>query len=111
MSRMNDMAALNEQLTQDQIIELESAFTRADAAQREFETWNQEDIDRTIQAVAWSVANTATFRELVIMSIAESGLGDPSAARARSLRFAAFYAMRYAGRALESSKTAPRWVS
>lgn len=77
MSRMNDMTALYEKLNQDQIDELESTFARADAAQKEFEKWSQEDIDRTIQAIAWSVANTQTFKTLVKMSIEESGLGDP----------------------------------
>ncbi len=77
MSRMNDMTSLYEKLNQDQIDELESMFARADAAQKEFEKWSQEDIDRTIQAVAWSVANTKTFKTLVQMSIEESGLGDP----------------------------------
>ncbi|MBQ4611154.1 MAG: aldehyde dehydrogenase family protein [Clostridia bacterium] len=71
------MTALYEKLNQDQIDELESTFARADAAQKEFEKWSQEDIDRTIQAIAWSVANTQTFKTLVKMSIEESGLGDP----------------------------------
>lgn len=42
-----------------------------------FEKWSQEDIDRTIRAIAWKVANTQTFKELVKMSIEESKLGDP----------------------------------
>lgn len=77
MSRMNDMTALYEKLNQDQIDELETMFAKADAAQKEFEKWSQEDIDRTIRAIAWSVANTQTFKTLVQMSIEESGLGDP----------------------------------
>lgn len=64
-------------LNQDQIDEIEEKFARADAAQKIFERWSQEDIDRTIQAIAWKVANTQTFRELVKMSIEESKLGDP----------------------------------
>jgi len=77
VSRMNDMTAAYEKLNQDQIDELEATFARADAAQREFEKWSQEDIDRAIRAIAWSVANTKTFKMLVKMSIEESGLGDP----------------------------------
>lgn len=64
-------------LDQDQIDEIEEKFARADAAQKIFEKWSQEDIDRTIRAVAWKVANTQTFKELVKMSIEESKLGDP----------------------------------
>lgn len=77
MSRMNDMTAAYAKLNQAQIDELEEVYAKADAAQKEFETWSQEDIDRTIQAIAWSVANSQTFKELVKMSIEESGLGDP----------------------------------
>lgn len=64
-------------LDQDQIDEIEEKFARADAAQKIFEKWSQEDIDRTIRAVAWKVANTQTFKELVKMSIEESKMGDP----------------------------------
>ncbi|NLA14132.1 MAG: aldehyde dehydrogenase family protein [Tissierellia bacterium] len=64
-------------LNQDQIDEIEEKFAKADAAQKNFEKWSQEDIDRTIRAIAWKVANTQTFKELVKMSIEESKLGDP----------------------------------
>lgn len=77
MSRMNDMTEIYSRLNQAQIDELEETFARADKAQREFETWSQEQIDRTIQSIAWMVANTQTFKELVKMSIAENGMGDP----------------------------------
>jgi sulfoacetaldehyde dehydrogenase len=73
---MNDMSAIYAKLNQAQIDELEDAFARADKAQKEFETWSQEQIDRTIQSIAWMVANTQTFKELVKMSIEENGMGD-----------------------------------
>ena len=80
MSRQNDMKARYDELklNQDQIDEIEQAFARADKAQREFETWSQEAIDRTIRSVAQIVANSKTFHELVELGIQESA---PSAIR------------------------------
>lgn len=77
MSRMSSMDEVYAKLNQDQIDEIEEKFAKADAAQKEFEKWNQEDIDRAIRAIAWKVANTQTFKELVAMSIEESKMGDP----------------------------------
>jgi sulfoacetaldehyde dehydrogenase len=77
MSRMSSMDEAYAKLNQDQIDEIEEKFAKADAAQKIFEKWSQEDIDRTIRAIAWKVANTQTFKELVKMSIEESKLGDP----------------------------------
>src|SRR5690554_7724139 len=77
MSRMSSMDEVYSKLDQDQIAEIEEKFERADKDQREFKKWSQEDIDKTIQAIAWKVANTKTFKELVKMSIEESKLGDP----------------------------------
>lgn len=76
MSRMSSMEEAYSKLTQDQIDEIEEKFAKADAAQKIFEKWSQEDVDRTIQAIAWKVANTKTFKELVSMSIEESKMGD-----------------------------------
>lgn len=77
MSRMSSMEEVYAKLNQDQIDEIEDKFAKADAAQKEFEKWTQEDIDRAIRAIAWKVANTQTFKELVAMSIEESKMGDP----------------------------------
>jgi len=77
MSRMNSMEEIYKKLDQDQINEIEEKFSKADAAQKIFELWSQEDVDRAIRAIAWKVANKRTFRELVEMSIEESKLGDP----------------------------------
>jgi sulfoacetaldehyde dehydrogenase len=51
MSRMSSMEEAYAKLDQDQIDEIEEKFARADAAQKIFEKWSQEDIDRTIRAV------------------------------------------------------------
>ncbi len=77
MSRMSSMGEAYAKLDQDQIDEIEEKFVKADAAQKIFEKWSQEDVDRTIRAIAWKVANTKTFKELVRMSIEESSMGDP----------------------------------
>ena len=62
MSRHNDMAARYAELKLDksQIDEIEQCFARADKAQREFESWSQEAIDRTIRSVAQIDANSKT---------------------------------------------------
>ena len=88
MSRQNDMKARYEELklNQDQIDEVEQAFERADKAQKEFETWSQEAIDRTIQSVAQIVANSKTFHELVEMGIQESAFGDPISREAKRFK-------------------------
>jgi len=88
MSRQNDMKARYEELklNQDQIDEVEQAFERADKAQKEFETWSQEAIDRTIQSVAQIVANSKTFHELVELGIQESAFGDPISREAKRFK-------------------------
>lgn len=73
-------------LNQDQIDEVEQAFERADKAQKEFETWSQEAIDRTIQSVAQIVANSKTFHELVELGIQESAFGDPISREAKRFK-------------------------
>jgi sulfoacetaldehyde dehydrogenase len=73
-------------LTKDQIDEIEETFARADKAQKEFETWSQEAIDRTIQSVAQIVANSKNFHELVEMGIKESNFGDPISREAKRFK-------------------------
>lgn len=88
MSRQNDMPARYAELklNQDQIDEVEQAFERADKAQKEFETWSQEAIDRTIQSIAQIVANSKTFHELVELGIQESAFGDPISREAKRFK-------------------------
>ena len=71
MSRENNMPARYAELkcTPEQIAEVEETFARADKAQKEFESWSQEAIDRTIQSVAQMVANSKAFHELVELGI------------------------------------------
>ena len=88
MSRQNDMKARYAELrvTEEQIAELEETFARADKAQREFESWSQETIDRTIRSVAQIVSNSKTFHELVELGIQESDFGDPISREAKRFK-------------------------
>ena len=88
MSRQNDMVTRYAELklNQEQIDEVEAAFERADKAQKEFESWSQEAIDRTIQSVAQIVANSKTFHELVELGIQESNFGDPISREAKRFK-------------------------
>ncbi len=67
---------MSKPLTDVQKQELESALEKARKAQAIVETYDQEKIDKLIQAVAWSIANKKTFEGLVNMGIEESQLGD-----------------------------------
>ena len=88
MSRQNNMPERYAELklNEEQINEVEEAFVKADKAQKEFETWSQEAIDRTIQSVAQIVANSHTFHQLVEMGIAESAFGDPISREAKRFK-------------------------
>ena len=69
MSRMSSMDEAYAKLNQDQIDEIEEKFAKADAAQKIFEKWNQEDIEGRITAIAVKLPNTQTFTELGGMTI------------------------------------------
>jgi len=88
MSMNVDMKARYAELKlgQDAIDEIEEAYAKAKIAQREFETWSQEQIDRTIQSVAQIVANSHNFHELVMMGIEESSFGDPVSREAKRFK-------------------------
>jgi acyl-CoA reductase-like NAD-dependent aldehyde dehydrogenase len=64
-----------------EITEVERAYARellakARRAMCLIEGYDQAKIDRLCQAVAWAIANEATFTRLSHMSVDESGLGD-----------------------------------
>ncbi|MEG1883246.1 MAG: aldehyde dehydrogenase family protein [Clostridia bacterium] len=56
---------------------MDEMFKKADAAAKIIETYDQERVDKLIQAVAWSVANLRTWKPLAYEAVAETGLGDP----------------------------------
>ena len=69
-------ASATKSLSLEQEQELDDVFARARAALAIIETYDQDRVDRLIQAVAWAVANRSSFHRLVRMGIEESGLGD-----------------------------------
>ena len=69
-------ASAPKSLSPEQEQELDEVFARARAPLAIIETYDQDRVDRLIQAVAWAVANRSAFRRLVQMGIEESGLGD-----------------------------------
>ena len=73
---MSSIAA-SKGITEEQQVELDTAFERARKALAIIETYDQARVDRLCQAIAWAVANKKTFTRLVDEGIAESGLGDP----------------------------------
>src|SRR5580693_4953277 len=67
-----------------EITETERAYAqellaRARRAMCLIEDYDQAQVDRLCQAVAWAVANEKTFTRLSLMSVEESGLGDRDA--------------------------------
>jgi sulfoacetaldehyde dehydrogenase len=56
---------------------VDTLVARGRGALQEFEGATQDQVDRLCQAVAWAVANEATFKRLAHMGVEESGIGDP----------------------------------
>src|SRR3954465_7210862 len=54
---------------------------RARAAMRAIEPYQQGDVDRLCQAIAWAAANEVTATRLARMSVDESGMGIPEPSR------------------------------
>ncbi|MET0683479.1 MAG: aldehyde dehydrogenase family protein [Casimicrobiaceae bacterium] len=49
---------------------------RARAAQRDFETWNQERVDEAVTAAAWAIVEPGRNRALAEIAVRDTGLGD-----------------------------------
>lgn len=64
-------------LTEEQIDELDEVFTKARKAFDEIKEFDQEKVDKLCRAVAWSVANKKTWKELTDLGVNETGFGDP----------------------------------
>jgi sulfoacetaldehyde dehydrogenase len=52
-------------------------LTRARAAMKEIENYDQNRVDRLCQALGWATANEKTFGLIARLGVEESGLGDP----------------------------------
>jgi sulfoacetaldehyde dehydrogenase len=73
-------------LSAEQQQEINEAFERARAALAIVETYDQERVDRLCQAVAWAATSKKAYAEIVKMSIAEAGIGDPLSRMAKRNR-------------------------
>ena len=73
-------------ITADETAQVDDLIARARTALRQFERATQEQVDRLCQAVAWAVANEATFTRLAAMGVEESGIGDPESRVAKRFK-------------------------
>lgn len=64
-------------ISQEDFELLDEYFIRAKKAFDIIKNYSQEEVDRLIRAVAWSVGNKRTFTKIAKMGVEESGLGDP----------------------------------
>jgi sulfoacetaldehyde dehydrogenase len=64
-------------ITGEEAAHVDELVARGRAALQAFENATQEQVDRLCRAVAWAVANEATFTRLARMGVEESGMGDP----------------------------------
>jgi sulfoacetaldehyde dehydrogenase len=64
-------------ITPEETAQVDELVARGRAALQAFEGATQEQVDRLCQAMAWAVANEATFTRLAVMGVEESGIGDP----------------------------------
>ena len=55
---------------------VEEKIARAKKAMEEIAHWNQSQVDRVCQAIAWYSANEDTFTRLARLGVDESGIGD-----------------------------------
>ena len=63
-------------ITQEEKQIVDELLAKARAAQAIVEKFDQETVDRAIQAVGWATANEKTFTRLAHMGVEESGLGN-----------------------------------
>src|ERR1700733_11438246 len=69
---------LTEEKIQEQKKYVQWLLEGARAAMCAIKDYDQTQVDRLCQAIGWATANEKTFTRLADMSIAESGLGDPT---------------------------------
>jgi len=64
------------EITVEQKQQVEVMIAKARAAMKAIEHYDQQTVDRMVQAIAWAAANEQTFTALAQMGVDESGLGD-----------------------------------
>jgi len=64
------------EITEEERQLVQELVSRARAAMRAIEHYDQSQVDRLCQAIGWATANEETFKRLSDMGVDESGLGD-----------------------------------
>src|SRR5262245_28956000 len=70
-------------ITDEEKASAQALLERARAAMRAVDSFDQANVDRLCQAVAWATANEQTFGRLTRMSVEESGMGSAEGVPAR----------------------------
>ncbi len=65
------------EITNEELQTMDEMYAKAHAAAKIIEGYDQERVDKLIQAVAWSIANLKTWKELSYEAVEETNLGDP----------------------------------
>ena len=65
---------------------IESAVARAQAAQRDIEGWDQQQVDDAITAIAYAATRPAVVEQLAQLAAEQSGLGNPTDKATKILR-------------------------
>ncbi len=55
---------------------VQALVARARAAQREYETWTQAQVDMTVTAAGWAIIEPSRNRELAELAVADTGIGN-----------------------------------
>ena len=64
-------------ITDEEKAYADGMLSKARAAMKEIEDYDQARVDRLCQALGWATANEKTFSRIARMGVEESGLGDP----------------------------------
>ena len=73
-------------ITEDERKYAQELLTRARAAMKTVEDYDQRTVDRLCQAVGWATANEKTFTRIARMGVDESGIGDKAGRAAKRFK-------------------------
>jgi sulfoacetaldehyde dehydrogenase len=78
---MTTAIATERAITLEEQATAQELLSRARAAMRDVDAYDQEAVDRLCRAVAWAGGNETTAARLAAMSVEESGMGSPEPKR------------------------------
>ncbi|MCJ7499323.1 aldehyde dehydrogenase family protein [bacterium] len=73
-------------ITDEEKLYAQELLTRARAAMRSVEDYDQGTVDRLCRAVGWATANAKTFTRIAQMGVDESGIGDKAGRAAKRFK-------------------------